>query len=183
MLQPSVISYRVLNEQSRFVGAKEAALRSQRKTVNKRRITKAIISVVVIGSATAYLLYMAVGSSLAYCYFVDEFVGSSFYKMPQDDTVTVDFKTNVNRIIRLAGWVKQDSIVKSVDKMQLDFELAGQKNAIPIRFYGAIPKNFEAGKEVFVEGRLSEDGVFNASRILTRCESKYKVKLQTKLPE
>ena len=146
-------------------------------------MTKAVIATVIIGSAVTYLLYMAIGSSLAYCYFVDEFIESSLYKIPQSGGTAAESKTNVNRIIRLAGWVKQDSIVKNVDKMQLDFELAGQKNSIPVRFYGVIPKNFEAGKEVFVEGRLGENGVFNASRILTRCESKYKVKIQSKLSD
>lgn len=159
----------------------EAASRFQKKIVNKRRITKAIIGVVVIGSSTAYLLSLAVESSLAYCYLVDEFVESPFYKVPQDGAPMEDSKTNSNRIIRLAGWVKQGSIVTKVEEMQLDFELAGQKNAIPVRFHGVIPKNFAAGKEVFVEGKVDSNRVFNASRILTRCESKYKVKLQTQL--
>jgi cytochrome c-type biogenesis protein CcmE len=151
--------------------------------MNRRKMTKTVIAIVIIGSATAYLLYVAVVSSLAYCYLVDEFVESSFYKMPQNDAAAGDSKANVNRIIRLAGWVKQDSIVTNAEKMQLDFELAGEKNTIPVRFYGAVPKNFEAGKEVFVEGRIGNDRVFNADRILTRCESKYKAKLQTKLSE
>jgi len=63
--------------------------------------------------------------------------------------------------------------------MQLDFELAGQKNSMPVRFYGVVPKNFIAGKEVVVEGKLNDYGVFEASKILTRCKSKYKVKLKT----
>jgi len=151
--------------------------------MNKRRITKAIISVVVIGSATAYLLYLAVESSLAYCYFVDEFVESPLYKIPRNGGATADSKTNVNRVIRLAGWVKKDGIIINAEKMQLDFELAGQKSAVPVRFHGAIPKNFEAGKEVFVEGYVGDNGLFNANRILTRCESKYRTKLQSKLSD
>ena len=160
--------------------AKEA-LRSQIKIVNKRRITKAVISVVVIGSATAYLLYLAADSSLTYCYLVDQFIESPLYKASQDDTPMVDSQTNSNCVVRLAGRVKKASIVTNVEEMQLDFELAGQKSSIPVRFRGVIPKNFAVDKEVFVEGKLGNNGVFSASRILTRCESKYKVKLQTQL--
>lgn len=134
---------------------------------------------VLIGTATAYLLQEAVESSWAYYYSVDEFVEGGFGKMAKNGNAQA-LKNNDNRVIRLAGWVKDGTIVHSFEKTQLDFELAGQKSSVPVRFYGAVPKNFAGGKEVVVEGKLSGNGVFIANKILTRCESKYKVKLKTK---
>lgn len=130
-----------------------------------------------------YLLHLAVESSLTYCYLVDEFVESPFYKSPKEDALAEDSQTGSNRIVRLAGWVKRASIVTNLEEMQLDFELAGQKSSIPVRFSGVIPKNFTAGKEVFVEGQLDNNKVFKATRILTRCGSKYKVKLPEQLSD
>ena len=150
--------------------------------MNTRRITKVIIGLIVIGSATAYLLDKAIESSWAYYYSVDEFVESEFYKMVQsDDTATSGMDDNRN--IRLAGRIRINSVVKTIEKMQLDFEMAGQKSSVPVRFYGVVPRNFTEGKEVIVEGKAGSDGVFQAETILTRCESKYKVKLQTDLTD
>lgn len=147
--------------------------------MNTRRITKVIIGLIVIGAATAYLLYQAIESSWAYYYSVDEFVESTFYKVSQNGNTPAS-NINTDRIIRLAGRVKDGSIVRNAEKMQLDFELTGQKSSVPVRYYGAVPKNFAADKEVVVEGKVGADGVFLANKILTKCESKYKTKLKIK---
>jgi cytochrome c-type biogenesis protein CcmE len=135
--------------------------------------------VVVIGAAVVYLLHLATKSSWAYYCSVDEFVQSKFAGTSQNGSDETS-RINKNYVIRLAGRVKDGSVVRNAEKMQLDFVLAGQKNSLPVRFYGMVPKNFEAGKEVIVEGKVDTGGVFLANKILTRCESKYKVKLQTK---
>jgi len=146
--------------------------------VNTTKITKVIIGLIVIGSAGGYFLYETIGSSWAYYYSVDEFVESPFGRGGQSSDLGTS-KTDDNRIIRLAGWVKPGSVVRNAEKMQLDFELAGQNSSVPVRFYGVMPKNFTADKEVVVEGKVSSNGVFQADKILTRCESKYKVRLKT----
>ena len=145
--------------------------------MNTRKTIKVIIGVVVIGTAVGYFLYEAIESSWAYYYSVDEFVESPFCEMPQNDDSKVSNVDN-NRIIRLAGRVKGGSVTRDAENMRLDFKLAGQRNSVAVRYYGAVPKNFESGKEVVVEGKVDIDGVFNASKILTRCESKYKVRLK-----
>jgi len=131
-----------------------------------RKTEKIVIGIVVIGLAAAYLLYEAAKSSWAYYYSADEFAENQ------------PAKISGSYIIRLAGAVKAGSIKYDGDKMQLDFELAGQKNSVPVRYSGAMPGNFADDKEVLVEGRAGADGVFNANQVLTRCESKYKVKLK-----
>lgn len=143
------------------------------------RLTKVIIAVVVIGAAGGYLLHQAIKSSWAYYYSVDEFVKAVSGAAPENSARGAS-KIDGSRIIRLAGIVKDGSVVHNVEKMQLDFELAGRNSSVPVRFYGAAPKNFAGGKEVVVEGRVAEGGVFVADKILTRCESKYKVKLDAK---
>ena len=138
-----------------------------------RKILKIIIAVVVIGVSGVYLFYKAAESSWQYYYSVDQFVESPLYKMSNNR----DGSFNQVNMIRLAGVVKKGSIVRAVVKNQLDFELAGSKSCVKVRFYGIEPKNFAAGKEVVVEGRTA-DGVFAADKIFTRCESKYKSKLK-----
>jgi cytochrome c-type biogenesis protein CcmE len=150
--------------------------------MDTRKLTKVIIAVAVIGIAGAYLLHQTIESSWAYYYSVDEFV-QTISDATMEGGGKGASKIDGNRIIRLAGRVKDGSVVHNVEKMQLDFELAGQNSSVAVRFYGAVPGNFAAGKEVVVEGRASPTGIFEADKILTRCESKYKVKLNKKLNE
>ncbi len=135
--------------------------------MDTRKVVKVIIGTIVLGAAAGYLLYQAAWSSLAYCCTVDEFVDGTVQKTAAKNNCTV----------RLVGQIKADTIVQG-GQMQLDFQLAGQKNAVPVQYNGMMPNNFTAGKEIFVEGKMGADGVFQAQRILTRCESKYKSKPQ-----
>lgn len=148
--------------------------------MNTRKLIKIIIATVVIGTASAYLLYQTVKSSWAYYYSVDEFVRVTSAATTEGGRGEAD-KIDENRIIRLAGIIKDGSVVHNVEKMQLDFELAGQNSSVAVRFYGVVPKNFIAGKEVVVEGKVSPTGIFEAGKVLTRCESKYRAKLDQKL--
>jgi cytochrome c-type biogenesis protein CcmE len=146
--------------------------------MDTRKLTKIIIAVAVIGIAGAYLLHQTIESSWAYYYSVDEFV-QTISDATMEGGGKGASKIDGNHIIRLAGRVKDGSVVHNVEKMQLDFELAGQNSSVAVRFYGAVPRNFAVGKEVVVEGRVSPTGIFEADKILTRCESKYRVKLDS----
>ena len=148
--------------------------------MNTGKLTKIIIAVAVIGIAGAYLLHQTIESSWAYYCSVDDFV-KSISNATVEGGGTGASKIYGNSIIRLAGRVKDGSVVHNVEKMQLDFELAGQSKSVAVRFYGAVPKNFAAGKEVVVEGRAIQTGIFEADKILTRCESKYRVKLDSEV--
>jgi len=149
--------------------------------MRKRRIIKVAIALIVIGSAAAYILYQAVQSSWAYYYSVDEFVETAL--SPASQSCDRLPPACDNRTIRLAGCVKRDSIAADRSERLLFFELAGQRSSISVTYQGPIPANFAADKEVVVEGRLNAQGLFEAVRIMTRCESKYRTKLPQKSPE
>ncbi len=144
--------------------------------MSKRKLTKVIISVIVIGSAVGYLLYLSAESSWAYYYSVDEFLdsyagGTSGGGQPTSGKIN-------HTVVRIAGRVKGGSIRHSMNDMQLDFELAGKKKTLAVRYSGTVPAGFEAGREVLVEGTMQPQATFKADKILTRCESKYKAKLK-----
>lgn len=69
--------------------------------MDRKRITKVIIGVVVIGTAAAYLLQEAIESPWAYYYSVDEFVESTSGQISKSGGESP--KLDKNRIIRLAG--------------------------------------------------------------------------------
>ena len=138
-----------------------------------RKLTKIIAAVLIIGLSSGYLLYEAASSSWVYYYSVDEFIKSQAASIsPKNDS----FKAARNPVIRIAGLVKSGSIVRNTEINQLDFELTGSKTNLAVRYNGPQPNNFAEDREVVVEGKAIKDK-FVAEKILTRCESKYKVKL------
>ena len=128
------------------------------------KIVKIAVGIVVIGGGIAYFAYQSMQASWSYYYSVDEFS-------------TTDAAAN-EYSFRLAGTVKPGSVTRDIEKMLLQFTLAGTQAELPVEFQGAVPDNFTEGREVVVEGRLAPAGVFQADNLMTRCESKYQAKVK-----
>ena len=131
--------------------------------MKSKQLTKLVIGVVVIGGGIGYFMYQAMQSSWSYYYSVDEFAAGS-------DAVR-------NSSLRLAGKVKPDTVTRDVQQMLLSFVLAGTNHEMPVTYKGVVPDNFTDNIEVVVEGRLEPSGIFHAQTLMTRCESKYKAKV------
>ena len=132
--------------------------------MKKAAVIKVIIGVVVIVSALAFFISNAMKSSWSYYFSVDEFAG-------QTEQVK-------NSSLRLAGMVKAGTVVRDLQKVTFNFTLTGEQAELPIKYAGAVPDNFAEGREVLVDGKLDETGTFEADTVITKCESKYKAKLE-----
>ncbi|HIJ70421.1 MAG TPA: cytochrome c maturation protein CcmE [Planctomycetes bacterium] len=133
-------------------------------SVRTKTIVKTLIGVVVIGGGIGYFMYQAMRSSWSYYYSVDEFSARS--------------SEVGNASVRIAGRVKEGTVARQFQQMRLSFILAGSKSTVPVSYKGVVPDNFAEGIEVVVEGRLDKAGLFQADRLMTRCESKYKAKVK-----
>jgi cytochrome c-type biogenesis protein CcmE len=129
-----------------------------------KMILKILIGVTVIGGGLGYFTYQAMQSSWSYYYSVDEF--------------SANISDMNNYSFRIAGRVKPGSVNRDLEKMNLTFTLAGTKTEIPILYEGTVPENFTDDIEVVVEGRLDENKSFKAKTLMTKCESKYKAKVE-----
>ena len=128
-----------------------------------KTIVKTIIGVVLIGGGMTYFVFQAMETSWSYYYSVDDF--------------SADSPAVKNHSLRIAGRVKQGSIVRDLQKVSLNFTLTGSKNELPVQYKGTAPDNFAEEREVVVEGRLDTTGIFQADMLMTKCESKYKAKV------
>ncbi len=126
-------------------------------------LIKVVAAVVVIGGGVGYFVYQAMQSSWSYYYSVDELA-------------KVDSEGG-SHSLRIAGRVKTGSVDRNLETLTLAFVLSGAEAELPVRYKGLVPDNFTEGREVVVEGRLGAGGVFDAKTLMTRCESKYKVKV------
>ena len=127
-----------------------------------KALAKVLVGVIVIGGGIAYFMFQAINSSSSYYFPVDEFAD---YKLQAQ-----------NHSLRIAGKVKDGSIKRDLQQMILSFELSGVETSIPVSYSGVVPDNFAGDREVVVQGRLGTDGVFQAEKLMTKCESKYKAR-------
>jgi cytochrome c-type biogenesis protein CcmE len=129
-----------------------------------KMIVKILIGVIVIGGGLGYFTFQAMQSSWSYYYSVDEF--------------SAHISDMNNYSLRIAGRVKPGSVNRDLQNMSLTFTLAGSKTEIPVLYIGPVPDNFTEDIEVVVEGRLDENKSFKAKTLMTKCESKYKAKVE-----
>ena len=132
--------------------------------MSKKTIIKTLISVLIIGGGVGYFMYQAMQSSWAYYYSVDDFIANKNQAQ--------------HHSLRIAGTVKQNSVVRDLQKMSMNFTLAGTGTEVSVAYKGSVPDNFAEGREVVVEGHLDATGIFQAETLITRFESKYKAKVK-----
>ena len=68
-----------------------------------------------------------------------------------------------------------DSVNWDAENLILTFQLTDGKDTLNVRHKGVAPDTFAEAVSVVVEGKY-EDGIFNATQIMTKCPSKYEAK-------
>jgi cytochrome c-type biogenesis protein CcmE len=74
---------------------------------------------------------------------------------------------------RINGKVATGSIVRLATGQDVSFLVTDGQADLPVRYHGIIPDTFVDGADVVVEGRLTQDGTFDAHTLLAKCPSKY----------
>ena len=74
---------------------------------------------------------------------------------------------------RINGKVTEGSIVRLASGQDVSFVVSDGANDLSVRYHGIIPDTFVDGADVVVEGRLGDDGTFDAHTLLAKCPSKY----------
>lgn len=82
-----------------------------------------------------------------------------------------------HKIVQVKGsWVKSMKTFYDPQTNTFHFYMMDdQKTIMPVVLAGAKPNNFEIANDIVAKGRY-EDGVFQASDVLTKCPSKYQSK-------
>lgn len=125
--------------------------------LHKRRLTYVIFFMVGVGVA-ASLIFYALKQNL------NVFV-----------TPTEIAQKHIDKqyTLRLGAMVKQDSIKRSTENLDVAFIATDFKNDIPVQYTGILPDLFKEGKGMIAEGRMNQQGVFIATRILAKHDENY----------
>lgn len=79
--------------------------------------------------------------------------------------------TFMNQQIQMIGNVVNGSI--QIVSQELTFKIGDETAELKVVYSGAAPQNFMEGIEVVISGRLISGDTFEATKILTKCPSKY----------
>ncbi len=120
---------------------------------------KLLVGSVVIVLSLAFVAYQGVRSSMVYYLTTTEF------------SKRTELRYNK---IRMAGKVVPGSVEKSIGLAQ--FEITDGITPYRVRFAGPLPDLFAEGREVLVEGRVDQQGVLQASQVISTHPPEYKEK-------
>ena len=87
------------------------------------------------------------------------------------EILEVDIDENV--LIRAGGMVKQGSIEKSKDSLNVRFTVTDYQNELIINYEGILPDLFDENAGVVVRGNLKTDGTFKAIEVLAKHDENY----------
>lgn len=118
-----------------------------------------IIGGIVIVLALTYIIYGGMREAIVY------FVTPS--ELRAKENVSAD------KFLRMGGMVVQGSLEKNLKALTYRFEITDGTTSIPVFFRGVPPDLFAEGKGAVVEGRMGNDGVFQASMIMAKHAEEY----------
>ena len=118
----------------------------------------ALIAVLIGSLLATWLVVSALSENMNLFYSPSEILG-------------VDIDENV--IIRAGGMVKQGSIEKSKDSLNVRFTVTDYQNELIINYEGILPDLFDENAGVVVRGNLRTDGSFQAIEVLAKHDENY----------
>ena len=126
-------------------------------TLRKQRLY-ALIAVLIGSLLATWLVVSALSENM-----------NLFYS--PSEILEVDIDENV--LIRAGGMVKQGSIEKSKDSLNVRFTVTDYQNELIINYEGILPDLFDENAGVVVRGNLKTDGTFKAIEVLAKHDENY----------
>jgi cytochrome c-type biogenesis protein CcmE len=131
--------------------------------VNRHR--KFLVGGSVIGAMVMYLMITGMRDSMIY------------YHTPAELIARVSADPSYREMgIKVGGRVAPGTVSFDQRSLDLSFQVLDIEDGattFPVHYTGPLPDTFEEGRDVVIEGRFSQDGVFEATTVLTKCGSRY----------
>jgi cytochrome c-type biogenesis protein CcmE len=117
------------------------------------------------------ILFIAAGLSVAAG--VTLFALSQNINMFFTPTQVADGEVQSGTHFRIGGMVKEGSVVRSGDSLEVKFITTDFVSDVPIQYEGILPDLFREGQGIVAEGQVDVAGVFQASRVLAKHDENY----------
>ncbi|MFA5530608.1 MAG: cytochrome c maturation protein CcmE [Thiohalomonadaceae bacterium] len=127
-------------------------------TPRKRRLMFVAGALAALGVATTLVLNA----------FEDNLV---FYYTPSE---LQSGKAPASRSVRIGGLVEAGSLQRESGSTLVHFRVTDTAVSLPVTYEGILPDLFREGQGVVAEGRLGNDGTFQARQVLAKHDENYK---------
>ena len=125
--------------------------------VRKRRLI--MVSLLVSGVVIAVgLMLLALGENLNAFYSPSQVAAG---EAPHEHT------------FRVGGMVADGSVKRDKDSLKVTFDVTDTANTTTIEYTGILPDLFREGQGILADGKMGEDGVFIADRVLAKHDENY----------
>jgi len=124
-----------------------------------------MVGLVGVATVVTYLIWTGVSETMVY------------YLTPVELMQRVEVDPTFHQVgVKVSGQVIPGSYQRQDGELLHLFQVRDLVDAsitFPVEFRDALPDTFTDQVEVVLEGRLREDGVFEANTLLTKCASRY----------
>lgn len=131
--------------------------------VKKQR--KVLLGGIAVLGTVAYLMVTGMQDSMVY------------YHTPPELLAKVTEDPSYRELgLKVGGRVAPGTVRFDQRSLDLSFQVIDIEDGasgFPVHYQGPLPDTFEEGRDVVVEGRFTEAGVFEATTVLTKCGSRY----------
>lgn len=79
----------------------------------------------------------------------------------------------INRTFRIGGLVEEGTLKRDNDGLTVRFTVTDTAASIPVVYKGILPDLFKEGRGCVAQGRLGDDGVFQAEEVLAKHDENY----------
>ncbi|MDZ7779285.1 MAG: cytochrome c maturation protein CcmE [Gemmatimonadota bacterium] len=124
-----------------------------------------MVGLVGVAAVVTYLVWTGVSSTMVY------------YLTPVELAERIEEDPSFRELgVKISGKVVPGTYERVEGELLHRFtihDLEDESVRFPVEWRDALPDTFSEDVEVVVEGRLNEDGVFEATTLLTKCGSRY----------
>jgi cytochrome c-type biogenesis protein CcmE len=126
-------------------------------TLRKKRIL--MVSGIVLGiGIAATLILTAFEKNLLYFY---------------SPTQVRDGEAPQSRAFRVGGLVVDGSVQRDPESLRVSFDLTDTANTVSVQYDGILPDLFREGQGIVANGKLDDNGVFQAAQVLAKHDENY----------
>jgi cytochrome c-type biogenesis protein CcmE len=75
--------------------------------------------------------------------------------------------------IRVGGMVVDNSVKRATDSLRVSFVLTDYATTVQVVFTGILPDLFREGQGIIAQGKMDEQGVFQAIEVLAKHDENY----------
>ena len=126
-------------------------------TPRKKRILMVFFIMLGMGVAVALIL-TAFEKNLLYFYAPTQIVAG---------------EAPIDRAFRIGGLVLEGSVVRDPETLEVQFVLTDTLNQVTITYEGILPDLFREGQGIVANGKLDENGIFQAKEVLAKHDENY----------